>query len=127
MKITCGTDIIEISRIKECIEELKDKFINKIYTEKEKEYCENKKAAKYQHYAARFAAKEAIFKAISCNLKYKFEITWQDAEIINDENGKPQVNLIKKIENLENIEISISHCKEYAVANIIATWRNNNL
>ena len=38
MKITCGTDIIEISRIKECIEELKDKFINKIYTEKEKEY-----------------------------------------------------------------------------------------
>ena len=67
MKITCGTDIIEIERIKECITDLKETFINKIYTEKEKEYCENKKLAKYQHYAARFAAKEAIFKAISCN------------------------------------------------------------
>lgn len=124
MKITCGTDIIEIQRIKECIEDLKETFINKIYTEKEKEYCENKKNAKYQHYAARFAAKEAIFKAISCGLKDKYEINWKDAEIINDENGRPQVNFInKKIENLENIEISISHCKEYAVANTIVTWR----
>lgn len=123
MNITCGTDIIEINRIKECIVELKETFINKIYTEKEKEYCENKKNAKYQHYAARFAAKEAIFKAISDNLKDKYEISWKDAEIINDRNGKPKINFInKKIENLENIEISISHCKEYAVANVIAIW-----
>ena len=125
MKITCGTDIIEIERIKECIDELKETFINKIYTEKEKEYCESKKMAKYQHYAARFAAKEAIFKAISCELKDKYEITWQNAEIVNDENGRPKVNFInKQIENLESIEISISHCKEYAVANVIVIWNN---
>lgn len=125
MKITCGTDIIEIERIKECVDELKETFINKIYTEKEKEYCESKKMAKYQHYAARFAAKEAIFKAISCELKDKYEITWQNAEIVNDENGRPKVNFInKQIENLESIEISISHCKEYAIANVIVIWNN---
>ena len=65
MQITCGTDIIEIDRIKENIEKLEDKFKNRIYTEKEIEYCESKKAQKYQHYAGKFAGKEAVFKAIS--------------------------------------------------------------
>ena len=123
MNYTCGIDIIEIDRIKKSIEELGDKFLDKIYSKKEIEYCESKNKAKYQHYAARFAAKEAIFKAISCRLKDKFEITWKDAEILNDENGKPYVHILTdKIKNLENIDISISHCKEYAVANVIAIW-----
>ena len=91
MNITCGTDIIEIDRIRNSVEELGDKFLNKIYTHKEIEYCERKNQAKYQHYAARFAAKEAIFKAISSHLTNKFEVTWKDAEILNDDNGKPQV------------------------------------
>ena len=125
MNITCGTDIIEIDRIRKSIEELGDKFLNKIYSGKEIEYCEGKNKAKYQHYAARFAAKEAIFKAISFNLKNKFEITWTDAEILNDKNGKPYVHFIEnKIPNLKQIDISISHCKDYAVANVIAIWDN---
>ncbi len=119
MKITCGTDIIEINRIQESIETLEEKFINKIYTEKEIEYCESKKAQKYQHYAARFAAKEAVFKAVSIYLNDKYSITWKDAEIINDKNGRPKVRLLKKIKQIESIDISISHCKEYAVANVI--------
>jgi len=124
MKVTCGTDIIEIGRIKEIIEE-SDIFLNKIYSKKEIEYCESKHAVKYQHYAARFAAKEAIFKAISNKLKDKFEISWKDAEILNDKNGRPEVKFInKKIESLESIEISISHCKEYAVANVVAVWKD---
>ena len=65
MNIKTGIDIIEISRIKENVDNLQDKFINRIYTDKEIEYCESKKKQKYQHYAARFAAKEAVFKAIS--------------------------------------------------------------
>ena len=65
MKIKCGTDIIEISRIKESIDNLGENFIHKIFTEDEIAYCESKKRQKYQHYAARFAAKEAMFKAIS--------------------------------------------------------------
>ena len=65
MKILTGTDIIEINRVKDIIESLGDSFKNKIYTEKEIEYCESKKNVKFQHYAGRFAAKEAIFKAVS--------------------------------------------------------------
>ena len=69
MKIACGTDIIEIERIKENIENLGEKFLNKIYTKQEIQYCESKKVQKYQSYAARFAVKEAAFKAISFKLK----------------------------------------------------------
>lgn len=117
MQITCGTDIIEIERIKENIEDLGEKFLNRIYTQTEIEYCESKKGQKYQHYAARFAAKEAIFKAISKDLKDKYEIGWKEMEILNDEQGRPQVR-IKGVQR-ENIDISISHCREYAVAMVV--------
>ncbi len=121
MKILTGTDIIEIYRIRESIEDLGENFINKIYTKKEIEYCESKKKAKYQHYAARFAAKEAIFKAVSKLLSDKYEISWQNAEIINLEDGKPVVNFINTNinEKIEDIDISISHSKEYAVATVV--------
>jgi len=121
MKVLTGTDIIEIDRIKESIENLGTKFINQIYTEKEIEYCESKKIVKYQHYAARFAAKEALFKAISKLLENKFDLSWKNAEIINDDNGKPYINFINTNINdrIEDIDISISHCKLYAIANVI--------
>ena len=121
MKILTGTDIIEIKRIKSSIEELGETFKNKIFTEREIEYCESRKSAKYQHYAGRFAAKEAIFKAVSELLNNKFEISWRDGEILNDENGKPIVTIKNSIldEKIDSIDISISHCKEYAVANVI--------
>ena len=124
MKITCGTDIIEIDRIKKMVEDNKEEFLNRIYTENEIAYCESKNLVKYQHYAARFSAKEAIFKAISSKLKSKFELTWKDVEVINDEQGKPKVKFIDKLpKDLEDIDISISHCKQYAVANVVATWK----
>lgn len=120
MQISCGTDIIEISRIKESIEEMQDKFINKIYTKKEIDYCEGKKQVKYQHYAVRFAAKEALFKALSNLLEDKYSISWQNAEILNNEDGRPYVNFIDiEFSQIKNIDISLSHCKEYAVANVV--------
>ena len=121
MKILTGTDIIEIDRIKDSIENLENKFIKEIYTEKEIEYCESRRGAKYQHYAARFAAKEAIFKAVSKLLKEKYEISWKNAEVLNDANGRPYVNFINTNinERIEDIDISISHCKQYAIANVI--------
>ena len=123
MKITCGTDIIEINRIKESIEKLGEHFLNKIYTKKEIEYCESKSNVKYQHYAARFAAKEAVFKAISNSLENKFDIAWQNIQIINEENGRPKIELIDcEYEQIKNIDISISHCKEYAVAMVVVTF-----
>ena len=120
MNIKTGIDIIEITRIKENIDELQEKFINRIYTEKEIEYCESKKAQKYQHYAARFAAKEAIFKAISSFIDNKYNIEWKDIEVINDKQGRPIVNIKNKENyNIQSIDISISHCKEYAVSSVV--------
>lgn len=118
MQIKCGIDIIEISRIKESIEQTNGKFLERVYTKSEIEYCESKNNVKYQHYAARFAAKEAFFKAISGEFG-KYEITWQDIEVTNDLNGRPQIRLLgREIPKLESIDISLSHLKEYAVANV---------
>ncbi len=124
MRIRTGTDIIEISRVKESIESTNKKFCERVYTEKEREYCENKKMQKYQHYAARFSAKEAVFKAVSDELENKFQINWKDIEILNDEKGRPYVNILNnKIQNIEDIDISLSHCKEYAIANVVVIFK----
>lgn len=121
MKIFCGTDIIEINRIKESIEKMGDSFKNRIFTQNEINYCESKNSVKYQHYAARFAAKEAIFKSISKVLDNKFDISWKNIEILNDTNGKPIAKFINvNIEGLKQIDISISHCRDYATATAIA-------
>ena len=120
MRILCGTDIIEISRVEKSINNTNGRFIKDIYTKKEIEYCENRGQAKYQHYAARFAAKEALFKAISEFLNDKYEVSWQNAQIINDENGKPHTEFIDvEFPQIESIDISISHSKEYAVAQVV--------
>ena len=123
MNIKTGTDIIEIERVKDSIENTDGKFCERVFTEEEIQYCESKKTQKYQHYAARFAAKEAVFKAISSGLKNKYDISWKDIEILNDENGRPYVNMINSpINTIENIDISISHCKQYAIANVIVCY-----
>ena len=117
MQVFCGTDIIEIERIKDNVDKHVDTFIDRVFTKNEIAYCESKKSMRYQHYAARFAAKEAIFKAISKNIDNKYDIEWKNVEIINDENGRPQVKFLDyKINNIKNIDISLSHCKEYAIA-----------
>jgi len=119
MQVKTGTDIIEVERIKDSIEKLGDKFLNRVFTENEIKYCEEKKITKYEHYAARFAAKEAIFKAISPLLDNKFSIDWTDIEILNDNQGRPYAVMSK--ENLKNInmDISLSHIKEYAIATAV--------
>lgn len=120
LKITCGTDIIEVNRMQESIERLGDKFVNKIFTPYEVTYCNSKKEMKYQHFAARFAAKESIFKAISELLEDKYEISWTDVEIWQDNKGKPKVRfLIDRQYGIEQIDISLSHLKEYAVATCV--------
>lgn len=125
MKITCGTDIIEIERIKQCIEKLKNTFVNKVYTETEINYCESKKRQKFQHYAARFAAKEASFKAISSKLEDKYSLSWRDIEIQNDKQGRPQLKVFgMDLGQIIDMDVSISHCKDYAVANVVIIWND---
>jgi len=114
MVIGIGIDIIEIERIKKSVDEYGDQYLKKVYTPNELKYCLAKKN-KYQHLAARFAAKEAIYKAISSN--WNSELSWQDMEIINGPNGMPEVkfkgNLEKFLSNEKSLKISMSHSRDY--------------
>ena len=125
MQIKSGIDIIEVERIKSSIDEMGDNILNRVYTENEIQYCESKKKNKYQSYAARFAVKEAAFKAISTLIKDKYSISWKNIETTNDENGRPSVKFIsltkeveKELAKIESIDVSISHLEKYAVATV---------
>ena len=122
MKVSCGTDIIEIERIKNAIERTGDKFLETVFTEQEIEYCEARKIQKYQHYAARFAAKEAAFKAVSQHVS-KDGLDWKSFEVLRCDDGKPEINILANIQSLECIDLSISHCKQYATATVIAIFQ----
>lgn len=115
MKVTCGTDIVEVDRIQDSIEQMQEKFLNKIYTEKEITYCKQSKAHQFEHFAARFAAKEAVFKAVSEYID-NYSLDWKEVEILNNEKGRPYVNLKKEITQIDQVDISLSHIKECAIA-----------
>lgn len=125
MQIKVGIDIIEVDRIRQSIDEIGVNFINRIFTEAEITYCEPRKKAKYEHYAARFAVKEAAFKAVSTLLKDKYSISWKNVETINDQNNKPTINFVdldkdveEELKKIQSIDVSISHLKDYAIANV---------
>lgn len=125
MNISCGIDIIEIKRIKEDIEKIGNKFLERIFTENEIKYCESKKTQKYQSYAGRFAAKEATFKAISNIIDNEEVINWKDFEVINNNYGRPSIVLKNmNIKDIESIDISISHCEKYAIANVTVLYKD---
>jgi holo-[acyl-carrier protein] synthase len=109
-----GIDIIEIDRIKNSVEKYGNHFLDKVYTKTELEYC-MAKANKYQHLAARFAAKEAVFKALTTG--WNQEIGWQNIEIYNEPNGMPMVKLKGELStfltNGKNLKISMSHSRDY--------------
>lgn len=120
MAIHCGVDIVEIDRVRQSFETTGTAFRDKVFTEKEIEYCENKKVMKYQSYAARFAAKEAVSKAFGTGISKGLK--WKDIEILNNSEGKPYVvisdtakRLFEEMQGL-SIALSLSHCKSYAVA-----------
>lgn len=114
MVLGLGIDIIEIDRIKKSIETYGDKFLNKIFTKNEIEYSITK-PNQYQHFAARFAAKEAIYKALSSDTNQVY--SWQDVEIYNEKNGLPKVKFYGALKNYLNenkqIKISMSHSEHY--------------
>jgi holo-[acyl-carrier protein] synthase len=122
MIVGIGIDIVEIDRIKNSVEKYGDHFLNKVFTEKEKAYCNSKKVP-YSSLAGRFAAKEAAFKALGTGLQNG--IGWQMVEIINDTLGKPTLHLYGKAKeltdtlNVSQYHVSISHCKGNAVAQVI--------
>ena len=115
-----GNDIIEISRIRQALEKHGEHFTHKLFTDSEQNYCyeQNDPAIRF---AGRFAAKEAIAKALGTGFGH--QLSWLDIEISNNELGKPHVTLCPSLLQYFNnprILLSISHCQEYA--NAVALW-----
>ncbi|MFH1002060.1 MAG: holo-ACP synthase [bacterium] len=122
MIIGYGIDLVKIERIEKIIKKWGDNFIFRIFTSLEKEYCEKKKGNKYQSYAGKFAAKEALLKALGLGLR---EANWKEIEVTNNQLGQPIINTSGKLKNIAFAKgvskyfISISHAKEYAIAQVI--------
>ncbi|HEY0659136.1 MAG TPA: holo-ACP synthase [Pyrinomonadaceae bacterium] len=122
MIVSIGVDIIEVYRIRETIERT-PRFVERVYTLNEREYCESKGAAAAQSYAARFAAKEAFLKALKTG--WRGRITWQDIEIVSDETGVPNLKIsgeakvILENSGANQIHLSLSHTTDHAVAQVI--------
>ena len=114
--IGLGNDIIEVDRIRDSLKEYGDRFLERLFTKKERDYCMNHKDPAIR-VAGRFAAKEAIAKALGTG--FGSHLTWHDIEILNDELGKPQVTL--KNHPGTHIHLSISHCQTYATAVALAS------
>jgi holo-[acyl-carrier protein] synthase len=126
LALLCGIDIIEINRIEKSLDQ---KFKNRIFTEGEIIYCESKKINRFKSYAARFAAKEAVFKALDAGRGSR--IRWKDIEVRNTELGYPQIilsgNALEMYKKIKGtcISISLSHCESYAVASAVVTYEED--
>lgn len=122
MIIGCGIDLVKIGRIEKIINKWGDNFTSRVFTLLEREYCEKKKSNKYQSYAGRFAAKEALLKSLGLGMR---GINWKEIEIENDELGQPIIDMsgkLKKIASEKGVSkyfITISHTKDYAIAQVI--------
>ncbi len=114
-----GVDIIEVSRIQKSIEDYGIRFTTKVFTDREIEYCSDKPNP-FQHYAARFAAKEAFSKATGTGWNNDF--SWREVEVLNEETGKPRLCLDgTSLENFgdKRIFLSLSHSGDYVAAVVI--------
>lgn len=122
MILGTGVDIVEVYRMKDAVEKWGMNFLSKIFTEKEMKYS-NSRRFSAQHFAARFAAKEAVSKAFGGPAR--FPAKWTDVEVLNDKEGKPVIEFhndalrLKKKKGVSEVVVSLAHSKNYAIANVI--------
>jgi holo-[acyl-carrier protein] synthase len=127
MIIGLGTDIVEITRIGQMIERHGELFLQRVYTEAEIRYCQQRKEA-MQHYAGRWAAKEAVMKTLGTG--FMRGVGWQDIEVANRRSGQPKIVLsggakeLAAQRGIDEILITISHCRAYATATAIALQKH---
>jgi holo-[acyl-carrier protein] synthase len=118
-----GTDIVECLRIGRMIEHHGELFLTRVYTEREIRYCQERKRA-MEHFAGRWAAKEAILKCLGTG--WSRGLCWTDMEVRNDADGQPRVLMcgaakdIAQRRHISDILISISHCRSHATAYALA-------
>ena len=124
-----GTDITECLRIARMIERHGELFINRVYTSEEIKYCQSRKQTT-QHFTGRWAAKEAILKALGTG--WRRGISWRDIEIRNEPGGKPVVAVRGGVKDvveqlgIGEIQVSISHCRSHATALAIAVGKKKS-
>lgn len=117
-----GIDIIEVARIEKQLGRVQERFLRRLFTDREIAYC-NRKRFQALHFAARFAAKEACLKAMGTGLSAG--ISWKDVEILNDEAGKPSVRLGGRAKALAEergfrvVHVSMTHVKDIAAAVVV--------
>ena len=117
-----GTDIVEVLRIGKMIERHGEHFLNRVYTEDEVRYCQRRKEYT-QHYAGRWAAKEAVMKVLGTG--FSRGVGWRDIEVCSSQSGQPSIAIrgvareIARQLGIVEVLISISHCRAYATATAI--------
>lgn len=122
MIISIGIDIIEVTRIREVLSR-SPRFRERVFTAAEREYCDSRGAVAAQHYAARFAAKEASLKALQTG--WRGGISWQDVEIAAVDSGAPYLILHGPVRELfdklgaTKAHLSLSHTSEHAIAQVV--------
>jgi holo-[acyl-carrier protein] synthase len=122
--LTTGVDIIAVHRVQEAIDRHGDRFLGRVYTVEELAYCQGRVGA----LAARFAAKEAVSKALGVGMRTLSQagIAWHEAEVVRDANGKPAVRLhgraaqLAQQLQLTQWSISLSHERDHAIAFVVA-------
>ena len=118
-----GTDIVECLRIGRMIEQHGELFLSRIYTEREIRYCQERKRT-VEHFAGRWAAKEAVFKALG--MGWRRGLAYTDVEVRNEAGGRPQVHLcgaakdVAQTRRVGDLLVSIAHCRAYATAYALA-------
>jgi holo-[acyl-carrier protein] synthase len=123
MDIRCGIDIIELDRINKALLRHGHSFLERVFTQSEISFCQSKGKASLQSFAARFCAKEAVSKALGTGIAKG--VSFQDIEIVNDENGKPTVLLHNEAKRCyeqmggKSIDVSLTHCRQYAAAQAV--------
>src|SRR5262245_64081506 len=126
MIVSVGVDMVEVERIRRALEDSRigRRFRDRVFTEKEIHYCEKKRRGKYESYAARFAAKEAVMKALGRGWGSK--VAWLDIEVVNAPGGAPRVHLhhnsakLARELGIERFALSLTHTEEHAMAFVIA-------
>jgi len=124
--IGIGTDITECLRIARMIDRHGELFINRVYTTEEIKYCQGRKQST-QHYTGRWAAKEAILKALGTG--WRKGISWRDIEVRNEPSGRPVVAIrggakdVVEHLGITEIQVTISHCRSHATATAIAVGK----
>lgn len=122
MILSTGIDIVEVYRIREILTRT-PRFVTRVFTEHERNYCDGKGVAVAQSYAARFAAKEAFLKALKTGWRGK--TTWTDMEIISDDAGAPSLRVTGEAKRIldemgcTRVHLSISHTTDHAIAHVL--------